>query len=95
MIKLDDMLGDGMGDEPDGARIKPEYRAVCKALGYVTPTKPRRNNAAVTNASVAKYVETARCECGGTLIQTRSGSQAGGVHCLQEDVLAKAAKKKA
>jgi len=74
LIKLGDMLGDGMGDEPGGAWIKTEYRKICKALGYVMPTKPRRNNSQVINAAVAKYVETNRCECGGVLIQSRPGS---------------------
>jgi hypothetical protein len=68
------MIGDGMADEPDGAWIKKEYRQVCKALGYVT-ARPRRNSGPAINAAVAKCLDTARCACGGQLVQTRSGAR--------------------
>lgn len=71
LVKLGDMLGDGLGDEPDGAWIKREYRQVAKALGY---GPPRRNNSASINAAMAKYLESNRCGCGGSLSQTRTGS---------------------
>ncbi|WP_426237396.1 hypothetical protein [Pseudomonas sp. TWP3-2] len=71
LIKLGDMLGDGLGHEPDGKWIGQEYRRVAKALGY---GPPRRNNGAAINARVSSYLETARCECGGLLKQKRSGS---------------------
>ncbi|QIB09015.1 Zn-dependent oligopeptidase (plasmid) [Pseudomonas fluorescens] len=71
LVQLGDMLGDGLGHEPDEAWIKTEYRRVCKALGI---TAPRRNNNAAINTLVAKHLETARCECGGQFKQNRSGS---------------------
>ncbi|WP_218169593.1 hypothetical protein [Pseudomonas gingeri] len=74
LVRLGDMIGDGMADEPDGAWIKKEYREVCKSLGYVK-ARPRRNRGPAINAAVAKYLETARCECGGQLVQSRSGSK--------------------
>ena len=71
LVKLGDMLGDGLGDEPDGAWIKREYRAVAKALGY---GPPRRNNTALINSRVAQFLENNRCDCGGALRQTRKGA---------------------
>lgn len=72
LIKLGDMLGDGLGDEPGGEWIGREYRAVVKALGLLPP---RRRNVAGTNARVAEALQRMPCpECGGLLQQTRSGS---------------------
>jgi hypothetical protein len=71
LIKLGDMLGDGLGHEPGEEWIAQDYRRVCKALGL---TRPRRNNGAAINVAVSKYLETNRCECGGLLKQTRSGA---------------------
>ena len=71
LIRLGDMLGDGLGDEPDGAWIKKEYRQVAKALGY---SMPRRDNSVSINARVAKFLENNRCKCGGALRQTRKGA---------------------
>ncbi|HCG7330438.1 TPA: hypothetical protein ACPVYZ_004243 [Vibrio parahaemolyticus] len=73
LIKLGDMMGDGLHLEPDGKWISQEYKKVAKALGYdVTPT--RRSNVDGINKAMAKALETARCKCGGELKQTRSGS---------------------
>jgi|GEM_PF-732798 len=71
LIKLGDMLGDGLGHEADEKWIGQEYRRVAKALGY---GPPRRHNGAAINVAVSKYLETARCDCGGLLKQTRSGA---------------------
>lgn len=71
LVKLGDMLGDGMGHEPDEKWIGKEYRRVAKALGY---GPPRRNRGPAINVAVSKYMETARCDCGGLFKQTRSGS---------------------
>lgn len=65
------MISEGLAEEPDGAWINKEYRRVCKALGYV---RPRRNNGASIDLAVAKYIDTAQCECGGRFKQSRSGS---------------------
>lgn len=75
LVKLGDMLGDGLGDERGGAWIKQEYRRVMKALGYDLPQKPRPNRSAEINERMAQRVTEVQClECGGTLKQTRSGS---------------------
>jgi hypothetical protein len=75
LVKLGDMLGDGMGDEPDGKWIKEEYRRVSKALGIGAP---RRNNTDAINKRMAERVAEQPCSsCGGTLRQTRSGSMKG------------------
>ena len=72
LIRLGDMMGDGLHHEPDGRWIEKEYRRVAKALGY---TKPRANNRDQINAAMAKAVESAQCkECGEGLRQTRSGA---------------------
>lgn len=72
LVRLGDMLGDGLGDEPDGAWIGREYRATCKALGILPK---RRRNVAGTNARVAEALQRMPCPgCGGMLQQTRSGA---------------------
>jgi hypothetical protein len=93
LVKLGDMLGDGMGDEPDGAWIKKEYRRVCKALGY---GPPRRNNSEAINKRMAERVAEQACSnCGGTLKQTRSGSMKGRcTSCGEGFTLLKIAKRK-
>ncbi|MEZ0197341.1 hypothetical protein AB9U01_25140 [Pseudomonas qingdaonensis] len=72
LIRLGDMLGDGLGDEPGGAWIKREYRAVAQALGHVPP---RKRDVSRTNARVAEALQRMPCPgCGGMLQQTRSGA---------------------
>jgi len=75
LIKLGDMLGDGMGDEPDGKWIKQEYRRVARALGHIPPRA--NNNAAINTRMLQRVVEQKCLNCGGTLKQTRSGSMKG------------------
>ncbi len=72
LIKLGDMMGDGMHHEPDGKWIPAEYKKVCRALG-IGPA--RRNNAKMINEAMIKRVDTVPCtKCEGALRQTRSGS---------------------
>ena len=72
LIKLGDMMGDGMHHEADGNWIIKEYRRVCKALGLA---HPRTNNTESNNAKMARALEhTASPGCTGPLKQTRSGS---------------------
>lgn len=71
LIKLGDMLGDGLGDEPDGAWIRKEYKSTLRALGYTT----RANNVDAINKSVATFLAKTNCPCGGRLVQTRSGAK--------------------
>lgn len=73
LIKLGDMMGDGLHHEPDGKWIEQDYRRVAKALGYKFP---RKNNASVINEHMARRVKGVSCgKCGGDLKQTRAGSK--------------------
>lgn len=72
LVKLGDMMGDGLHHEPDGKWIVKEYNRTLKALGI---SKPRSNNAEAINKSMQKAVGESKCtKCGGNLRQTRSGS---------------------
>lgn len=72
LVKLGDMIGDGLHLEPDGKWIAKEYRKVARALGYGAP---RASNAEAINKAMAEAVERCRCrKCGGQLQQTKSGS---------------------
>ena len=73
LVKLGDMMGDGLHHEPDGKWIAQEYKKVCKALG-ITTSKPR--NTTAINERMSKRVQDVSCgKCYGTLKQTRSGSK--------------------
>jgi hypothetical protein len=73
LIKLGDMMGDGLHLEPDGKWISSEYRKICKTLGYIKPTK---RNVSGINERMAQRTKDVSCgKCGGNLIQTRSGSK--------------------
>ena len=80
LVKLGDMMGDGLHHEPDGKWITKEYRKVARALGYGAP---RASNAEAINKAMAEAVEITRCrKCGGQLKQTKSGSlRAACVQC--------------
>ena len=72
LIKLGDMMGDGLHLEPGGKWIEQEYSKIARALGY---SKPKANNSSAINEGMGKALEKARCsKCGGTMKQTRSGS---------------------
>ena len=73
LIKLGDMMGDGLHLEPDGKWIEREYKSVCRALGLIK-NKPRQNHSPQINEFMAKRVQAVKCDCGGNLKQTRSGS---------------------
>lgn len=73
LVKLGDMMGDGLHHEPDGKWIRREYNQVLKALGIST-SKPR--NVSGINERMAQRVEDVKCpKCSGNLKQTRSGSK--------------------
>lgn len=72
LVKLGDMMGDGMHHEPDGKWIEREYRAVAKALGLLPK---RKSNAEAINKALADALTKAACsKCGGQLKQTKSGA---------------------
>lgn len=74
LIKLGDMMGDGLHHEADGKWIQREYRAIAKQLfpeHYAGQSK-RKNDA--VNAAMIKFLAEHKCGCGGELKQVRSGS---------------------
>ena len=75
LVKLGDMMGDGLHHEPDGKWIEREYRQVLKALGLLPKVK-RRSNVDAINEAMTRRVADVRCgSCEGQLKQTRSGSK--------------------
>lgn len=72
LVRLGDMIGDGLADDPDGKWIRDEYKQVMRALGH---SMPRRNNADAINKAVATFLAKTNCPCGGRLAQTRSGAR--------------------
>ncbi len=75
LVKLGDMMGDGLHLEPDGKWINQEYKRTLKALG-LAPKIQRKNNSKAINERMEQRVKEVNCQkCGGTLKQTRSGSK--------------------
>lgn len=72
LIKLGDMMGDGLHHEPDGKWIPKEYKKILKALGML-PKKKR--NVSGINEAMEKKLSGINClNCDGELKQTKSGS---------------------
>lgn len=79
LVKLGDMMGDGLHLEPDGKWIAKEYRKVARALGYGVA---RSSNAEEINKAMTEALKTARCrKCDGQLKQTKSGSLRAACAC--------------
>lgn len=76
LVKLGDMMGDGLHHEPDGKWIAKEYKKIAKSLGYMNSgDTPRTNNSSAVNERMVERVKEVSCQkCGGELVQTRSGS---------------------
>nr|WP_067285801.1 hypothetical protein [Marinobacterium profundum] len=73
LVKLGDMMGDGLHLEPDGKWIAREYKATLRELGIAIP---RKNNTPQINERMTVRVKQVVCtQCGGALVQTRSGSK--------------------
>ena len=73
LVKLGDMMGDGLHLEPGGKWINTEYRKILKSLGMLPP---RKNNVANINEAMIKRVAQVPCpNCNGALKQTRSGAK--------------------
>lgn len=80
LVRLGDMLGDGLADEPGGREILREYKEVARKLGY-GPSRGMRT--ARIDAAMEKALKTQRCKCGGKLVQARKGAlraQCGDCH---------------
>lgn len=62
LIKLGDMMGDGLHHEPDGKWIEKEYKQILKALGILP--KRKTNNDAINDAMKrrARDVPCPRCQ---------------------------------
>lgn len=73
LIKLGDMMGDGLHLEPDGEWIKKEYRKILRSLGLLPKKTVHRDSSSIDKFMV-KRVETVKCNCGGDLKQTRKGA---------------------
>lgn len=72
LIRLGDMIGDGLADEPGGAWIKRDYAQTMRALG-IAPK--RRNRSAQIDERMRQRVAEVNCQaCGVALKQTRAGS---------------------
>ncbi len=73
LVKLGDMMGDGLHHEADGKWIAKEYKKTLKALGLVKPVK---RNITGINERMAQRVKEVVCQkCSFTREQTRSGSK--------------------
>ena len=73
LVKLGDMMADGLHYEPGGKWIEKEYGKILRALGYDAPI--RKNNSKNINELMIDRVKSVKCgECSGDLKQVRSGS---------------------
>jgi len=76
LVKLGDMMGDGLHHEPGGGWIRKEYRETLRALGYPVGAKKKSNRSSEINERMKQRVKEVCCgHCGGKLNQTRSGSK--------------------
>ncbi len=76
--KLGEMMGDGLHHEPGGEWISREYKKLAKALipEIAQAERKRSQQKAIhTNEQLAKLLLTRKCDCGGQLKQSRSGSR--------------------
>lgn len=72
LIKLGDMMGDGLHLEPDGKWISREHRKLCRRLGYIKP--PPRNTGKIDEHMAERCKNLSCPKCGGAFKQSRSGS---------------------
>lgn len=75
LIKLGDMMGDGLHHEPDGKWIEKEYKQIAQILFpemYVDIAK-RRSEA--VDKQMQDLLKAQKCDCGGVLKQSRRGSK--------------------
>lgn len=72
LVKLGDMIGDGLHLEPGGSWINREYRKTLKAL---YPEMFPKKDFSHRDKSVSSWCDTHKCsQCGGQLKQTKSGA---------------------
>ena len=74
LIRLGDLMGDGLHNEQGGSWIEDEYIYTLQDLG-LAPKKKRKCRLERIDEAMAERVLLVECtECGGALQQTRSGS---------------------
>lgn len=76
LVRLGDMMGDGLHLEHGGKWIEREYKQTLRALGILKPAKRKRNSDRV-NEFMTERLKEVRCTCGSELVQSRSGSFIG------------------
>ena len=76
LVRLGDMMGDGLHHEPGGKWIEKEYEQILIELGIAKPKK-RKSNVQKINECMANRLKVAKCLCGSELKQSRSGSFIG------------------
>lgn len=76
LVRLGDMMSDGLHLEPGGKWIEKEYKKTLIALGLLEPSK-RKNNSDKINEFMAERLKKVKCTCGSELVQSRSGSFIG------------------
>lgn len=82
LIKLGDMMGDGLHHEPDGKWIEREYKKIFDSLYPEHKKAARLKKAILINDQIKKLLERIKCKnCSGQLKQSRSGSRI--VYCLE------------
>lgn len=79
LVRLGDMIGDGLADELGGRWIRQEYRRVMRALGHEVPRRRRPPDPQMTeqiNTRMSQRVAEVKCPVCQTLSlkQSRSGS---------------------
>lgn len=77
-IRLGEMIGDGLHDEPGGKWISREYKRLSKILVpeiKEAEQKGRKLKNENINIQIQKLILEKKCKCGGTLEQSRSGSK--------------------
>jgi len=75
LIKLGDMMGDGLHHEPDGKWISDEYGKIARILMPDTFKEIKKAKALRVNTMMNTLLSEKKCNCGGTLKQARSGSK--------------------
>lgn len=97
LIKLGDMMGDGLHYEKGGKWISAEYKKISRLLSpeinqaYLNQKKARKDH---INEQIRKLLKDFRCTCGGICIQARSGSKVSYCGKCNKRYMATSGKKK-
>lgn len=86
LIKLGDMMGDGLHYEPGGRWISAEYRKIAKLLFPEIKAAEKRKSKLKKesiNKKMQELMDRTKCKCGGTLKQKRTGTKV--CYCIKCD----------